>query len=119
MDEIQPHEFWGILARSANRVLRAAADTNTRFLWVDDIIPPMSMQQSGATMTTAFVTENDGKSFAEYRVKLLLSGDAILAYQRGELSNLLPGLEDSGWLMISRMNKEMEITLTPAHRPRN
>jgi len=104
-------EFWGWLARRVNAVVRACRDNNIRFLWVDDIIAPSSPSEASTT-TTAFVSENDGESFVQYRVSLCLNKEALAAYNKGEWSRILPEPHAKGWLTIRRADKEMEINIT-------
>lgn len=106
-------EFWGRLARRINEALSASTDNNIRFLWVDDIIPPKAppgVAQASA-VTTALVSENSGKSFVEYRVLLRFNDAASAAFHAGEWSRLLPRLDRTDWLRISRANKDLEVTL--------
>jgi hypothetical protein len=98
-----------------NAVFRASRDNNIRFLWVDDIIAPAApVQQRPASMiTTAFVSENDGQSFIQYRVGLSFTADAVTAYRNGAWDQLLPEPDDTDWvrIRISRAEKEINVVL--------
>jgi hypothetical protein len=113
MSEIERLEFWGRVARRINDVLRASRDNNMRFLWVDDIIAPTLPLQKleASTITIAFVSEDDGKSFVQYRVSLSLSEEAVAAYCKGEWSRILPEPDAIDWFTISRANKEIKINI--------
>ena len=113
MSDTESREFWGRLARLMNAVLRASPDKNIRFLWVDDVIFPPSLPSQGAASTTtaAFVSENDGKSFVQYKVKLFFTDGAVAAYRGGDWSRLLPEPDATNWFTISRTDKEMQVKI--------
>jgi hypothetical protein len=104
-------EFWSRLARCINGELRVSRDNNIRFLWVDDFGPGTVLPKldQDLVLASAFVSEDSGKSFVPYRVTLNLSTSAAEAFRKGEWSRLLPHQDSSGWLTISRTNKEIEI----------
>lgn len=108
-------EFWGALARRINVALRSSRDQNIRFLWVDDVIPGTVTPQLewNTVIAGAFVSEDSGGSFVRYRMTLRLSESAGEAYRRGDWSSVLPPPDSSGWLTISRANKEIEIRCAP------
>src|SRR5215471_13696981 len=100
MTATDDREFWARLARRITDVLRSSRDNNIRFLWVDDVVPEMSLPAAGHKFmrATAFVSENNGKSFVQYRVKLAFSEIAAETYRSGEASELLPNPDSAGWL---------------------
>jgi hypothetical protein len=104
-------EFWARLARRMTDVLRSSRDNKIRFLWVDGVIPdrpPLATGQK-SMLATAFVSENDGKSFVQYSVKLSFSEMAAEAYRRGKGSERLPKPGSTEWLKISTVNKGIEV----------
>jgi hypothetical protein len=106
-------EFWVRLARLINDALRASRDNETRFLWVDDILPPTTAPDSGpaSAITTAFVSEDGGRSFIEYRASLSFSEPATAAYRNHEWSRILPKPDAAGWLTIGRAEKELKLSI--------
>jgi hypothetical protein len=106
-------EFWVRLARRMTDVLRSSRDNTIRFLWVDDVVPDMQLLAMGqkSMLATAFVSENDGKSFVPYRVKLSFSEMAAEAYRRGNGSELLPTLDSTEWFKINTVNKGIEVDI--------
>lgn len=57
----------------------------------------------------AFVSEDSGRSFVHYRVSVRFSRPSGEAYREGEWNRILPHPESTGWLTISRANKEIEV----------
>jgi hypothetical protein len=104
-------EFWIRLVRCINDVLRTSGDNNIRFLWVDDFVPGTIVTQldQGMVLARAFVSEDSGKSFAEYRVTVHLSKSAADAYRVNEWTRLLPQPGSTGWLTITRTTREIAI----------
>jgi hypothetical protein len=113
VSDIDSWKFWARLARCVNAVLRASRDNNIRFLWVDDILAtaPALQQRPASMTTTAFVSENSGKSFVQYRVNLFFTEGAVTAYHNGEWSRILPEPEATTWVRISRAEKEITIDI--------
>jgi len=58
---------------------------------------------------TAFVSENNGKSFVQYRVKLSFSEIAAETYRSGEASELLPNPDSAGWHKIDIVDKSIDV----------
>jgi hypothetical protein len=105
------NNFLGRLARHANAVLAASKDNNLRFLWIDDIVSPkiLPVPSDASLETTAYVSENGGRSFVCYRVTLQLGRTS--AARLDSWSALLPKPDSTDWLQISRANKEIVIDL--------
>jgi hypothetical protein len=106
-------EFWLRLSRRINDALRASRDNNIRFLWLDGFVPGtvLSQLEQDAVLAKAFVSEDGGRSFAHYRVRVHLSRSALEAYRKGEWTSLFPDPGSTGWLTISRANKEIQVRL--------
>jgi len=104
-------EFWARLARRMTDVLRSSRDNTIRFLWVDDVVPDMPLLAAGQKfiLATALVSENNGKSFIQYKVKISFSEIAAEAYRSGRGSELLPKPGSTEWLKISTVNKGIEV----------
>jgi hypothetical protein len=104
-------EFWVRLARRITDVLRSSQDNNVRFLWVDDVIPETQLLAAGQKFmfATALVSENDGKSFVQYKVKLSFSEVAAETYRAGNGCGLLPNPDTADWLKISKIDNEIEV----------
>ena len=113
MNATELSDFWGLLVRRINSALRDSRDDNVRFLWVDDIVAPVSPLLGGeaAAITTAFVSEDSGTSFIQYRACLFLSEAAVAAYGERDWSRLLPAQNSTDWIVISRADKELTIVL--------
>jgi hypothetical protein len=106
-------EFWVRFARRINDALRASRDNDTRFLWVDDIVPPTTLPDAGpaSAIATAFVSEDSGKSFVEYRASLSFSETATAAYHNHQWSRILPDPDAADWLTISRAERELKVSI--------
>jgi hypothetical protein len=104
-------EFWIRLARRMNDMIRASRDNNIRFLWLDDLVPGtiIARLDRRAVFAKAFVSEDSGRSFVEYRVTLHLSESAADAYRMNEWAMLLPHQDSTGWLTIDRTTKEIAV----------
>jgi hypothetical protein len=103
-------EFWGRLARRINDKLRATRDNNLRFLWVDDFVPGTVLPQleQRTVLAMAFVSEDSGRSFVQYRVRLRLRPSAAEAYRKGEWRSLLSDPDTTG-LSVNREDRQIEI----------
>jgi hypothetical protein len=104
-------EFWPRLARRINAELRAARDQTIRFLWLDDFIPDTlwPAPEQGKMLVLAFVSEDDGKSFVEYRVCLHLGPAAVERYRKRDWSGLLPQSDAAGWCTIDRASRTIDV----------
>jgi hypothetical protein len=76
---------------------------------VDDLVPGSLELDQDAVLANAFVSEDSGKSFLQYRMRMSLSRTAAEAYHNSEWSSLMPDPASSEWLTINRANKEIQI----------
>jgi hypothetical protein len=108
---LEEAEFWDRLARRINAALRASRDNCRRFLWLDGFVPDTRLPQleQGTVLIWAFVSEDDGKAFAEYRLCLHLVESAVEKYRNGEWAGLLPGQDSAEWLAIDRASREIDV----------
>jgi hypothetical protein len=106
-------EFWTHLSLLMNGQLRASRDNNQRFLWIDGYVPDTLLPQleQGRVLVWAYVSEDSGKSFAEYRVCLHLSAAAVDRYRKGEWSSLLPRADANQWFALDRAAREIDVLL--------
>jgi hypothetical protein len=102
-------EFWGRLVRHVNQVIRAYRDNNVRFLWGDDLVPGSLQWDQDDLLAHAFSTEDGGRSFVHYKMRMSFSRSAPEAYRKAEWNSLLPDPAYPGWLEISRVSKEIHI----------
>lgn len=104
-------EFWPRLARRINAEMRMSRDINLRFLWLDDFVPDTLWLQleQGKVLVWAFASEDDGKSFVEYRLCLHLSPSAVEQYREGRWNELLPPPDTTGWLAVDRASREIDV----------
>lgn len=108
-------EFWPRLSRCINGALRASRDNNIRFVFVDCFVPgtiSAQLEQRGL-FAEAYVSEDNGRSFFHYQVKMHLSSDALEAYCKGEWAKLLPAPASTHWLRVNRAKQEIEIRISP------
>lgn len=98
-------------ARCINAELRASRDQTVRFLWLDDFVPDTlwPAPEQGKVLVRAFVSEDDGKSFIEYRVCLHLGPAAVERYRNGDCSGLLPQPDAAGWCAIDRASRAIDV----------
>jgi hypothetical protein len=110
---IEDAEFWARLARCVNDQHRSSPDNGIRFLWLDNIVPDALPLQSGGNPLTAiaFVSENDGRSFVQYRVGLSFGEGAVAACNAGNWPSILPKADVADWFKIDRAGKELTIHL--------
>jgi hypothetical protein len=104
-------EFWLRLAWRINAELRRSHDNSMRFLWLDDLVPDTLLPQleTGKVLAWVFVSEDNGKSFVEYRLCLHLGSPAAESYRNAEWSRLLPQPDVTGWLALDRASKEIDV----------
>ena len=107
---IDEAEFWLRLRQRINAALRAWRDSNVRVLWVGDFVPDALLPQleRGVVLVWVLVSENDGRSFIEYRLCLHLSESAVEKYRNGQWRELLPKPGATGWLAVDRASKEID-----------
>jgi hypothetical protein len=112
-DAAAQRQFWLRLSRLVTDALRASRDNDTRFLWVDDITPPTAVlgDRPTSAITTAFVSEDGGRSFVEYRVSLSFSEAAGAAFRDGKWASILPKPDVADWLTIDRTEKELKVSI--------
>lgn len=103
--------FWKRLTWRINAELRASRDNNIRFLWLDGFVPStiaLNLEQS-EVLAEAYVSENDGKSFIHYRVRLHLNKPAAEACRDSQSCRFLPDSAATGWLVVNRAKKTIEV----------
>jgi hypothetical protein len=113
IDVASEEGFWTRLALRINAELRMSRDNNLRFLWIDGFVPDTLLPkiESGKILIWAYVSEDSGKSFVEYRVCLHLSMAATERYRKGQWAALLPGADVQQWLALDRAAKEIDVLL--------
>jgi hypothetical protein len=106
--------FWTRLSHRMNAELRASRDNNLRFLWIDDFVPDTLLPkfEDGKVLVWAYVSEDSGKSFVEYRVCLDLGMAGIERYRKGEWAALLPRADEQRWFSLDRAAKEIDVLLS-------
>lgn len=106
-------EFWARLRQQMNAKLRASHDKGIRFLWIDDFVPDTLLPklEEGEVLVWAYVSEDSGKSFVEYRLRLCLNTSAVERYRSGAWSALLPTTDTSQWFALDRAAKEIDVVL--------
>lgn len=106
-------EFWTRFCLLMNAQLRASRDNNRRFLWIDGFVPDTLLPQldDGKVLVWAYVSEDGGKSFIEYRVCLHLGAEATELYREGKWSALLPRADANRWFALDRAAKEIDVLL--------
>mgnify|MGYP001116419844 CR=1 FL=1 len=106
-------DFWVRLGLLMNVRLRASLDNNRRFLWIDGFVPDTLLPKldDGKVLVWAYVSEDSGKSFVEYRVCLHLSAEAVERYREGRWSALLPRADSDRWFALDRAAREIDVLL--------
>ncbi len=104
-------EFWDRLARRINDALRTSRDNDIRFLWVDGFVPGSISPDidHDAVLTKAFVSEDDGRSFIPYQIRLHLDQSTFLACSKGDWDHRLPPSGATEWLTVGQRSKTIEI----------
>jgi hypothetical protein len=113
IDVPSEQEFWTHLSLLMNGQLRASRDNSRRFLWIDGFVPDTLLPklEQGRVLVWAYVSEDSGKSFAEYRVCLHLSTAAVDLYRKGEWSSLLPRADANQWFALDRAAREIDVLM--------
>jgi len=93
-------EFWLELEFRLSRECARFPERGLRFLWCDGLQADAETVLEGGiswVCGTALISEDDGKSFVNYRFRLMLGPGPI---ERDDIDwgSLLPGDESSGWL---------------------
>jgi len=104
--------FWTHLSYRVSAELRASHDSNVRFLWMNGVVArslPVHLEHR-AIQALAFISEDSGKSFVNYRLTLRLGAAAIEALRHGDWTKLLPPADATGWLRVNRAGKEIDVT---------
>lgn len=106
-------DFWLRLGHRITEQLWMSGDNNLRFLWVDGAVPDalLAKLEDALVLVWMFVSEDNGKSFAEYKVTVSLDPSGIENYRNGCWMELLPHPEATGWLTVRRDAKEMDVRL--------
>ena len=106
-------DFWLRLGRRMTEQMWMSGDNNLRFLWVDGAVPDalLSKLDEALVLVWMLVSEDSGKSFAEYRVSVHLDPARIESYRSARWAELLPNPEATGWLTVRRDAKEMDVRL--------
>jgi len=106
--------FWARLVRRINAELRASRDNNIRFLWLDAFVADTLLPQleRGTVLVWAYVSEEDGKPFVEYRLRLHLSAAAVEQYRNEEWSKLLRQPNSYGWLAVDQASREIDVIVS-------
>jgi hypothetical protein len=107
-------EFWLALEYRLSREFGRLASNDLRFLWCDGFERAdalVSAEGSSWVTGRAFISEDDGRSFVEYRFEL-----GPVARQRSEIDwgELLPDDSSSGWLHVDRGRKELRLLVSRA-----
>ena len=79
-------EFWTALEFRVSREIQRFRDNRLRFLFCDGFIPDDVQPSEDAIVGRAFISEDDGRSFPDYRFRVWLCERArIIGGQLGRL----------------------------------
>src|SRR5262245_39696341 len=103
-------EFWTALEFRVSREIQGLSDNRLRFLFCDGFVPDDVQPTANAIVGRAFVSEDDGRSFPDYRFRVSLSG-RVSGPSGVSWDALLPPDSSHDWLTIDRERKFIEMRL--------
>ncbi len=105
-------DYWLLLEYRLSREFPRLGMNELRFLWCDRLRADHVSSDGGSDWIsgTALISEDDGRSFVDYRFRLRLGRSPV---QRSGINweAMLPGEETSGWLSVDGGQKMIEMLL--------
>ena len=101
-------DFWTTLEFRVSREIQRPRDNRLRFLFCDGFIPDDVQPSDDAIVGRAFISEDDGRSFPDYRFRLWLSA-SVRGSSGVNWDALLPPESSHDWLTIDRDQKYIEM----------
>jgi hypothetical protein len=101
-------EFWTALEFRVCSEIQSFQDNRLRFLFCDGFIPDDEQPDPGVIVGQVFISEDDGRTFPDYRFRLLIP-TVERDGQRPRWKAMVPPESVHGWLSINREEKWIEI----------
>jgi hypothetical protein len=106
---VEEPEFWRLLEYRLCSEFHGSPDSDTRFLWCDGLDPSGTVEDKDGTWIegVAWIC-GDARREGEFRFRLRI-GSIGSSAPRGDWSRLLPRDDMTGWLLVDRSARRIEM----------